>query len=101
MRRQISLRAFTRESETAERLYAAVDQAVRRALLHAAGLKVSDVRRDTGPDGECEDVLFERIRAVTASDMRDAILGYAGDRAVLGTYKMHGPDSASIQVRPL
>lgn len=95
----MSVRALRRERELDERCHAATDEAVRRALLNFAGLKVADVWRDTGPDGQCDDVLFEQIRAVTASEMEHAILGYAGERAVRDTYTVHGPECASIQVR--
>lgn len=99
MRSRMSVRALRRERELDERWRAAADEAVRRALLNFAGLKVYDVWRDTGPDGDCDDVLFEQIRAVTPFEMKCAILGYAGECAVPDTYTVLGPGCASIRVR--
>lgn len=95
---RLSLRAYLREREFMEAIRVVVDQAIRDALVNQAGLEVYDARHDTGPDGDCDDVLFRQLRPISPSQMEQAVLGYAGSRAVDGTYTVHSPDYASIQM---
>ena len=96
---RISLRAYEREQDHLSRVRQVTDQTVRVALLNASGLFVQDVRRDTGDNEDCSDLHFESLWPVPPEEKNRAILAFAGEDAVAGTYEACGETCAWIRVR--